>query len=76
MAFDFGARPHFADFAKVIDHRLEYRRRMFGQVAVDRPQRRLDILPRLLAVEQVDVDRLEKRGVQLHRLGNHLEQWT
>ncbi len=32
----------------------------------------MDVLPRLLVIEQVGVDCLEERRIQCHRLGNHL----
>jgi hypothetical protein len=72
MALDLGARPRFTDLAKMIDHRPEQRRGALRQVAIDRLQRRLNVLPCFLAVEKVGVDRLEKRRIQLHRLWNHL----
>src|SRR5262245_45774064 len=58
VVLELGACPRLADLAEVIDHRPEQGRCAIGQVAVDRVQRRLDVLPRLLAVEQVGVDRL------------------
>src|SRR5271165_137050 len=72
VVFDLRARPRFADIAEVIDHWGEQRPSTLGQVSVDRVERSLDVFPGLLGVEQVDVDRLEQRGVELQGLGDHV----
>ena len=71
VRFNLGCRASFAYFAQVIEHGREQLSCPLQKVIIDRLERRLYILARLLSVEQVDIDCPEQRRIQLHRLWDH-----
>src|SRR5438093_4371916 len=64
VILDLAARSRLADFAQVIENRLEQDRRPLGEVVIHGLERRLHVVPRLPRIEQVGVDRLEQRWIE------------
>src|SRR5678816_847333 len=71
VRFDLAARTDVARLLEVVEYQRKQRGRSLGNICVDRCQRRLDVLLRLLRIQEVRIHRLEEVRIEREGLGQH-----